>query len=93
MMPAPADEQAARMQKMMMFMPLMMGVFLYNYAAGLSLYMITQSALGIVEMKVIRKYWPVDETEIAPKKDGFLAKMVALQEQAERQKRARREGR
>lgn len=93
MMPTPTDEQAARMQKMMMFMPLLMGVFLYNYAAGLSLYMITQSGLGILEMKVIRKYWPVDDTEVAPKKDGFLAKMVALQEQAERQKRARREGR
>jgi YidC/Oxa1 family membrane protein insertase len=35
-MPVPADEQAARMQKMMMWMPVMMGFFLYNYAAGLS---------------------------------------------------------
>ncbi|MBK7877927.1 MAG: YidC/Oxa1 family insertase periplasmic-domain containing protein [Planctomycetes bacterium] len=89
MMPAPADEQAARMQKMMMFMPLMMGVFLYNYAAGLSLYMITQSGLAIIEMKVIRKYWPIDDKDVPPKKDGFFAKMIALQEQAEAQKRAR----
>lgn len=90
MMPAPADEQAAKMQKMMMFMPVMMGVFLYNYAAGLSLYMITQSALGIFETKVIRKYWPVDDKELAPKKSGFWARMMALQEEAERKKRAGR---
>lgn len=89
MMPAPADEQAAKMQKMMMFMPLMMGVFLYNYAAGLSLYMITQSGLAIFEMKIIRKYWPIDDKDVPQKKDGFWAKMLALQEQAESQKRAR----
>jgi membrane protein insertase Oxa1/YidC/SpoIIIJ len=29
-----------------------MGVFLYNYAAGLSLYMITQSIFGILETTV-----------------------------------------
>jgi YidC/Oxa1 family membrane protein insertase len=87
MMPMPADEQAARMQKMMMFMPVMMGVFLYNYAAGLSLYMITQSALGIFETKVIRKYWPVDDKEQPKKQTGFWSKMIALQEQAERQRR------
>ncbi|MFO1010677.1 MAG: YidC/Oxa1 family insertase periplasmic-domain containing protein [Planctomycetota bacterium] len=89
MMPAPADEQAARMQKMMMFMPVMMGVFLYNYAAGLSVYMITQSGLAIFEMKIIRKYWPIDDKDVPPKKDGFFAKMLALQEQAEAQKRAK----
>jgi YidC/Oxa1 family membrane protein insertase len=93
MMPVPADEQAARMQKMMMFMPVLMGVFLYNYAAGLSLYMITQSGLGIFEMKIIRKYWPVDDKEVAPKKDGFWSRMLALQQEAERQKRTRRQGR
>ncbi len=62
-MPKPADEQAARMQKMMMFMPVIFGVTLYNYAAGLSLYMITTSALSIVEQKVIRKLWPIDDRE------------------------------
>jgi YidC/Oxa1 family membrane protein insertase len=62
-MPKPTDEQAARMQKMMMFMPVFMGVFLYNYAAGLSVYMITQSTLGIVEQRVIKKLWPLDEKE------------------------------
>lgn len=78
LMPKPADEQAARMQKMMMFMPIVMGFFLYNYAAGLSLYMITQSGLGIVEMGVIKKVWPIDDTEVVKKKGegGFLSKLA-----------------
>ncbi|KAA3613483.1 MAG: membrane protein insertase YidC [Planctomycetota bacterium] len=58
-MPKPADPQQAQMQKMMSFMPIMFGLLLYNYAAGLSLYMITSSALGIFESKVIRKKWPI----------------------------------
>ena len=69
-MPKPADEQAARMQKMMAFMPVLFGFMLYNYAAGLSLYMITQSTLGIVEQKLIKKIWPIDDTEVEPKKKG-----------------------
>ena len=58
-MPKPTDPQQAQMQKMMAFMPIMFGVMLYNYAAGLSLYMITSSSLGIFEQKVIKKRWPV----------------------------------
>jgi YidC/Oxa1 family membrane protein insertase len=69
-MPKPADEQAARMQKMMMFMPVVFGFMLYNYAAGLSLYMITTSTCSIVEQKVIKKFWPLDEREVERKKDG-----------------------
>lgn len=88
-MPKPADEQAQRMQRMMMFMPILMGVFLYNYAAGLSLYMITQSFLGIFEIGVIKKVWPVDDT-VEPKKDkkkGFLTRLAEKQaEQLKRQK-------
>ena len=67
-MPQPTDEQQARMQKMMMFMPIMFGFLLYNYAAGLSLYMITSSGLGIFEQRVIKKVWPVDDTEKEVKK-------------------------
>ena len=82
-MPTPADEQAARMQKMMMWMPVMMGFFLYNYASGLSLYMITQSSLGLFELKVIKKYWPVDDTEQPKKKkkSGFMARIIEQQQQ------------
>lgn len=83
-MPMPADENAARMQKMMMWMPIIMGVFLYNYAAGLSLYMITQSGIGVIEQKVIRKYWPLDEAE-KPASKGFLAKMMDRAQEAQKQ--------
>jgi YidC/Oxa1 family membrane protein insertase len=58
-MPKPADPNQAQMQKIMTFMPILFGILLYNYAAGLSLYMITSSAIGIFEAKVIKKKWPV----------------------------------
>lgn len=86
-MPKPADEQAAKMQRIMMFMPVMMGFFLYNYAAGLSLYMITQSTLGIFEQKVIKKLWPVDDTEQEKKdKPGCGPFSGAMAKLAEKQK-------
>jgi len=97
-MPKPADEQAAKMQKMMMWMPLMMGFFLYNYASGLSLYMITQSSLGLFEMKVIKKYWPVDDTEKPKKpKSGFMARIMSQQQEQmkrmqEKQNKGKRRG-
>lgn len=78
-MPTPTDEQQARMQKMMMWMPIAFGLFLYNYAAGLSLYMITSSAWGIAEIKVIKKIWPIDDTEKPRKKDGFMARLAEAQ--------------
>ncbi len=78
LMPKPTDEQQAQMQKMMMFMPVVMGFALYNYAAGLSLYMITQSGLGILENTVIKKIWPIDDSEppAGEKKDGFFQRML-----------------
>jgi YidC/Oxa1 family membrane protein insertase len=85
-MPTPADEQAARMQKMMTFMPIVMGFFLYNYAAGLSLYMITQSGLGVFEQKFIKKHWPVDETEVEKKKSGCGPLAGFMENLAEKQK-------
>lgn len=85
-MPKPQDEQSARMQRMMMFMPIMMGFFLYNYAAGLSLYMITQSTMGIIEQKVIKKVWPIDDTEVESKKSGCGPFAGAMEKMAEKQK-------
>ena len=67
-MPKPADPQQAQMQKIMLFMPVLFGLMLYNYAAGLSLYMITSSTLAIFETKVIRKRWPVPLPGAAPAK-------------------------
>lgn len=89
-MPKPADEQAARVQRMMLFMPVVMGVFLYDYAAGLSLYMITQSTLGILEQHVIKRLWPVDDKELVKKKpSGFMAKLMERAQEAQRQAEAR----
>lgn len=87
-MPKPTEEQALMMYKMMMWMPIVMGIFLYNYAAGLSIYMITTSGLGIIEQKYIKKHWPVDDTELPPKKNGFMAKLMAAQEQRQKQLQA-----
>ena len=80
--PAAMSEQQAQMQKMMMWMPIMFGVFLYNYPAGLSLYMITTSFFGIIESTVIRKVWPIDDTEQPKKKSRLMKKIADLQEQA-----------
>jgi len=86
-MPKPADDQAARMQKMMMFMPVVFGFMLYNYAAGLSLYMITTSSCSIIEQKVIKKLWPIDDTEPAAKaRSGCGPFSGMLQHMAEKQR-------
>jgi YidC/Oxa1 family membrane protein insertase len=95
-MPKPTDPQAAKMQKMMMWMPILFGFFLYNYAAGLSLYMITTSVFGILEQTVIKKIWPIDDAEQPKKKGGFmdrLAKMQAAAREMEKQKAKGREQR
>ncbi|MCP5020592.1 MAG: membrane protein insertase YidC [bacterium] len=84
-MPKPTDPQAAQMQKMMMWMPVVFGVFLYHYAAGLSLYMVTSSLFGIFEYTVVRKIWPLDETEAPKKTKGKLAKRWGtMMEEAQR---------
>lgn len=55
MAPKAADPQAQQTQKMMMIMPFLFGVVLYDYASGLSLYWLTNSVFGIIEQKFIRK--------------------------------------
>lgn len=93
-MPKPTDPQALQMHKMMMWMPIIFGVFLYDYAAGLSLYMITSSLFGIAEFTVIRRIWPLDDREQPKKQGGFLAKLAELQEQAQKmQQQQQQQGR
>ena len=59
--PKPADAQQQQTQKVMgTLMPLLMLWFLYRYSAGLSLYILTSSLLGIFEFRVIRRVWPLD---------------------------------
>lgn len=67
--PKPSDPQAAQQQKIMMIMPIVFGVMFYNYAAGLSLYMLVSSLYGIFESKVIRKrFFPTPPAVPAPAK-------------------------
>ena len=60
MMPRSPDPQMAQQQKMMLFMPFMFGIMLYSYAAGLSLYWLTSSLIGIFEQRVIKKLFPIE---------------------------------
>jgi YidC/Oxa1 family membrane protein insertase len=84
--PKPTDEQALKMQRMMMFMPVLMGLFLYDYAAGLSLYMITSSTFAILEQTVVKKIWPIDDT-IQEKKPSGCAPFTKLMQRAMEQQK------
>ena len=55
MAPKPADPQQAQQMKMMKWMPVIFSLLLYNYPAGLALYMVTSSTWSIFEMKVVRR--------------------------------------
>ncbi|HEV7298680.1 MAG TPA: YidC/Oxa1 family insertase periplasmic-domain containing protein [Tepidisphaeraceae bacterium] len=53
--PATTPEQVQQ-QKMMQWMTLIFPVFLYNGPAGLNLYILTSTTIGIIESKIIRKH-------------------------------------
>ncbi len=53
--PLPSDPQQRQVQKIMRFMPIMMGIMLYGYASGLMVYMVTSSLWAIVEMRITKK--------------------------------------
>ena len=55
LMPKSDDPQQKQMQVMMQFMPILFGFMLYNYAAGLALYMTVSSLFGILEARLIKK--------------------------------------
>ncbi len=57
MQPLPTDPQQASQAKMMRWMPVVMGVFLYGTAAGLTLYMTMSALWSIGETWMIRKLW------------------------------------
>ena len=52
--PATSDPQMEQQRKMMLFMPVLFGFMMYSYAAGLSLYWLVSSSIGIVEGRIIR---------------------------------------
>ncbi|HZF02458.1 MAG TPA: YidC/Oxa1 family membrane protein insertase, partial [Methylomirabilota bacterium] len=45
-------------QKMMRYMPLIFLLFLYNYSSGMALYMTVSTALGILQMQLMKKQFP-----------------------------------
>lgn len=53
--PTATSPEAETQRKMMMFMPVMFGVMMYGYAAGLSLYWLVSSLVGIIESKIIKR--------------------------------------
>ena len=54
----PAAGVDPNQQKMMMFMPLMMGVFFYNLSSGLVLYYLTGNLLGILFQVIVNRFMP-----------------------------------
>jgi YidC/Oxa1 family membrane protein insertase len=52
--PKSTDPQQAQMQQIMKFMPVVFGIFLYNYASALMVYMVASSAFGMIEQKVLK---------------------------------------
>jgi YidC/Oxa1 family membrane protein insertase len=68
MQPKPADETQAQTQKIMaMIMPVFMLFILYTYPSGLSLYIFTSSLFGILEYRIIRRYWPMPSAPVPAK--------------------------
>jgi YidC/Oxa1 family membrane protein insertase len=54
-MPKPLDEQQAQQMKMAKWMTIIFPILLYNYTAALALYMVTSSAVAIVESRLVRR--------------------------------------
>ncbi|MBI4232193.1 membrane protein insertase YidC [Candidatus Peregrinibacteria bacterium] len=57
MMPLSPDPEQRMQQRMMMFMPLLFGFMCYGLASGLSLYFFVNSLFGIIEQKLIKKFY------------------------------------
>lgn len=65
--PATTPEQKQQ-QKMMQFMTLLFPLFLYNGPAGLNLYILTSTTIGIIEMRRIRAHIKEREEQEAKEK-------------------------
>jgi len=54
-------------QRMMMFMPIVIGIMFYNFASGLVLYFLTANIVGILQQVMINKLMPIPpQTPPAP---------------------------
>jgi membrane protein insertase Oxa1/YidC/SpoIIIJ len=56
----------AAQAKLMRYMPLVILIFLYNYSAGMALYMTVSNLLSILQMKVTKSNQPVAAVAISP---------------------------
>ena len=93
-MPVAQDEQQEMQQKMMKFMVVIMAVFFYKVAAGLCIYFICSTSWAIAERKLIKKPVPKLKPVVtgdprpgmpgAPPATGFMARMRAKVEEAQR---------
>lgn len=94
--PTTSDPKQDQTRKMMIAMQVFFAFLFYNYASGLALYMIMSSSFAIFESLVIKRLWPIDDKEQAPKKPSrFMAKMAELQKEQQRRLEAeqkRRQG-
>ena len=61
--PKPEDPQMQAQMKMMSFMLVGFGFIFYNFPAGFMLYIMTSSALGIVESKIIKSQLAREDEE------------------------------
>jgi YidC/Oxa1 family membrane protein insertase len=55
-------------QRMMMIMPLVMGIMFYNFASGLVLFWMTGNLVGIAQQAFINKVMPIAEPIPVPRK-------------------------
>ena len=97
--PTTSDPNQERTRKMMIGMQVFFAFLFYNYASGLALYMITSSALAIFETVVIKKVWPIDDSELEkkkPKPGGLMHKLAEAKKKqmrlVEDEKRRRGQG-
>ncbi len=99
-MPPPTTDEQAMQQKMMNYMMIFMAFMFYNVPAGLCVYFIASSLWGISERKLLALRKPAEPTEAEaesevkdgksetpekPRKEGFMAKLMAKVEEASRE--------
>ncbi|MCU0724806.1 MAG: membrane protein insertase YidC [Planctomycetes bacterium] len=66
MAPKPADPQQAQTAKIMRVMTIFFSLLLYNYPAGLALYMVVSSTWSIFESRLVRKLIAAQEPPASP---------------------------
>ncbi|MFI4917043.1 MAG: membrane protein insertase YidC [Phycisphaerales bacterium JB060] len=86
MMPPPSatmtPEQQAQQRMMKVMMVIMFPVFMYNAPSGLAVYFITNSTLGILEMRYIRAH--IDKNDLLTPKQRDPGKKTYMQRLMER---------